>query len=188
MDNATRFYDDTSTWRDRRGYDLSDRLWSNRQKTRAIIDEIIRDGIRDGATIDEVANELTSWVRPGTSGGKAHYAATRLANNEMRRAYALAARDTAKADPALGFLRYRTSAGHIEQDACTSYANHDEHLGRGVYPAGTCPMPPVHVGCRCSVEAVKWDETGTPAAQGMSDFVEKLRVEYDLADPPDLSP
>lgn len=180
------FYDDTETWQDRRGYRLSDRLWSNRQRTRSVIDDVIRQGIRDGATLDEVANELLMWIRPGYSpygGGKAQYAATRLAGNEMRRARSQAARQVALTDPAGGFMQFDTAPSHIEDDACTDHANHNEGYGRGVWPAEDCPLPPIHVGCACEAEMVRGVDR-----REMSDVVEALRVEYGLADPPDLSP
>lgn len=188
---ARPFTDDTHDWVDPRGRRLSDRIWGNSQRTRATIDQILRDGIRDGATVDEIANELTSWVRPGISGGKAHTYATFLAKNEMRRAHHLSTRDVATTDPAAGFLRYLLSrVRHIRPHDCDNHAAHDEGLGRGVWPAHRCPIPTVdtHAGCNCVTEVVRWEDTGTPAAQGMSDFVEQLRVEYDLADPPDMSP
>jgi hypothetical protein len=185
VDNAA-FYDDTSTWHDRRGYTLSDRIWANRQALRARIDAIIRQGILDGATVEDVAGELVRYVNPSYArnghDGKARYAASRLAGNEMRRAHALGTQATAMTDPAGGYLRYTVSAGHIEQDECDTRANHDEGFGRGVYRAKECPLPPEHPGCRCSVS-----EVGV-RTDDMAAFVEQLRVEYGLEDPPDMSP
>lgn len=188
-DRAALFYDDTTTWQDRRGYTLSDRIWRNRQDLRRRIDDTIREGIRTGQPVSEIATSLEQFLNPAyQQSGKAHYPATRLAGNEVRRANALATREVAKTDPSKGFLRYSVSAGHVDPDECTDYASHDEGLGRGVYPAQDCPLPPRHIGCGCSVDSVPWEETGTQAAKGMSDFVEGLRVEFDLGDPPDLSP
>ncbi len=188
-ERAALFYDDVESWRDARGYDLSQRLWRNRQDVRRRIDETIREGIRTGKPVGEIATQLEQYIDPAyLRSGKAHYPAMRLAGNEVRRANAIATQQVAQQDPSKGFLRYRVSAGHIDPDECTDHANHDEGLGRGVWPAKDCPLPPRHIGCACSVDSVPWEETGTQAAKGMSDFVEGLRVEFDLGDPPDLSP
>jgi hypothetical protein len=184
VDNAA-FFDDTSEWVDKRGYRLSDRLWANRQSQRRMIDDILREGIRTGATVEDVAGELVRYIDPvyaKPTDGKAHYAATRLAGNEARRANALGTRATAMTDPAGGYLRYTVSATHIGQDDCDARANHDEGFGRGVYRAKEAPLPPEHVGCKCVVETVG------PDTRDMAAFVEGLRVEYGVSDPPDLSP
>jgi len=184
---AAAFVDDTETWRDsKRGYTLSDRIWSNKAALRAQIDGMLRDGIRNGETVDQVSESLMTYIRPSYApygGGKARYAANRLAGNEMRRAHALAVRDTSRTDPAGGFVRYEVSSSHIEQDECTSIADRNDGYGRGVYTADDVPMPPRHPGCRCTISNVRGANR-----QEMSAFVEALRVEYDLADPPDLSP
>ena len=183
---AAAFVDDTDTWQDRRGYTLSDRIWSNKAALRSQIDGMLRDGIRNGETVDQVSESLMTYIRPSYApfnGGTARYAATRLARHETARAHALATRDASLTDPAGGYLRYTTAAGHIEQDECTDLANRNQGYGRGVYPAKDAPLPPRHVGCRCFLEVLR-----SVNRQQMRDFVEQLRVEYDLADPPDLSP
>lgn len=175
----------TPIWRDGRNFDLDDRIWSNRLGARESIDRILRDGIASGASIDDVADELIRYVRPTYApygGGRAQYAANRLANNEMRRAHSLSERQVSMTDPLGGFLKFRTAATHIHVDPCTEIANEPSEHGRGVYPADECPLPPIHVGCRCEVEQVQLARTG------MDDVVEGLRVEYGLADPTDMTP
>lgn len=182
-ERAALFFSDTETWKDERGYDLSQRLWRNGQAARRQIDAVLRDAIRTGRSIEDTATELEQYLDPAfQTAGKAHYPATRLAGNETRRAHARGEHAVAMTDPAGGYLRYQTSAGHIDQDECDDAATHDEGYGRGVYPARDCPLPPKHVGCRCFVSRIQ------TAAIGMDDFVEQLRVDYDLADPTDLSP
>lgn len=179
------FIDDTLAWEDPRGYDLSDRLWANKAATRSQIDDVLRAGIARGQTVAEVAAQLLRFVSPTYAphgGGKARYVATRLAQHETSRAQAVATRQVAMTDPAGGYLRYRTSGAHVAVDACDIRADHDEGFGRGVYPAKDCPLPPAHPGCRCRAEVVG------PDSRGMDAFVEALRVDHDLADPPDLSP
>lgn len=182
-ERASLFYDDTETWQDARGFTLSDRLWRNGQAARRQIDAVLRDAIRTGRSIEDTATELEQYLDPAfQTAGKAHYPATRLAGNETRRAHARGEHAVAMTDPAGGYLRYVLNPLHIETDECDDYASHDEGFGRGVYRSADCPLPPVHIGDRCHVERVPL------AARGMDAFVDQLRVEYDLEDPPDLSP
>jgi len=179
------FVDDTLAWEDPRGYDLSDRLWANKAATRSQIDDILRLGIARGQTVAEVAAQLLRFVSPTYAthgGGKARYVATRLAQHETSRSQAVATQQVAMTDPAGGYVRYRTSPSHVGPDPCTAFAARDMGYGRGVYPAKDAPLPPAHIGCKCRAEVVG------PNSRDMDAFVAQLRVEYDLADPPDLSP
>jgi hypothetical protein len=183
VDNV--FTDDATTWIDPAGRDLSQRIWGNKAGLRAHIERMITDAIARGLTVEDVTTHLVQYVSPDharAGEGKARYAAQRLANHEMRRASSIATRDTAVTNPTGGYLRYTLGAGHSEPDECTDHASHDEGLGRGVWPAKDCPLPPRHIGCRCSVTEVGVD------ARGMNAFVDRLRVEYGLEDPPDMAP
>lgn len=187
-ERASLFFDDTSEWKDKRNYDLSDRIWKNKADLRRRIDETLRESIRTGRGVEETSTELERFINPTFAkpgDGQAHYSATRLARNETKRAHGLATRAVTQTDPAGGYMRYRLSRSrHIDPHDCDTFAEHNEGYGRGVWPAATCPIPNVdtHVGCNCYVERIPM------AARGMGDFVEQLRVEYDLGDPPDLSP
>jgi hypothetical protein len=179
------FADDTATWIDPAGRDLSQRIWGNKAGLRAHVERMIADAIARGLTVEDVTSHLIQYVSPDyarAGEGKARYAAQRLATHELRRASSIAARDTAITNPTGGYLRYTLGAGHSEADECTNHASHDEGLGRGVWLARDCPLPPRHIGCGCSVTEVGVD------ARGMNAFVDSLRVEYGLEDPPDLSP
>lgn len=182
---ADAFQDDTATWVDPAGRRLSERIWGNRARLRDTIDRELRAGMLAGESIDQVSERLLPYVRPSYArygSGKARHAASRLATHETRRGHAIATQQVAVTNPTGGYLRYTTSAGHVGQDACTGYASHTEGYGRGVYPARDCPLPPIHIGCTCSVAEVGVD------ARGMVAFVDQLRVAYELDDPPDLSP
>lgn len=183
---ADPFADDTRTWTDKRQFQLSDRVWSNRADMRASIDAILRVGVNDGTPVEEIATRLVRFVSPAFAqpgDGKAEHAANRLASNEMRRAHGLATQQVAMVDPAGGYLKYVVAASHISPDECSDIASHDEGLGVGVYRAKDTPLPPRHVGCKCGVE-----QKELPPAD-MAVFVEQLRVEYGLdSDPNDLSP
>lgn len=184
---AAAFYDDVETWRDGANRSLSDRIWRNRRQLEQRIDMMIQDAIRDGRSIDDVANDLIRYVSPSYSRsdqGKARSAAVRLASNETRRAHALATRDTSLTDPAGGYLRYTLSRlRHIEPHDCDTFAAHDEGFGRGVWKAAETPLPPRHPGCRCQVARIQ------PAIEDIDAFVDQLRVEYGLdTEPTDLSP
>ncbi len=180
-----RFVNDVQVWTDGSGRQLSQRIWGNRIGLRQSLDHMITTAMAAGHTADQVASELVRYVSPDyarSKEGKARHAANRLANHEMRRAHAIGARDVALTNPAGGFLRFTTSASHAVQDECTGYAEHNEGYGRGVYPARDCPLPPRHIGCRCEVLELGVDSRDMDAA------VDALRVEFDLEDPPDLSP
>lgn len=180
-----RFAADTETWVDPKGRTLSERIWGNRRGLRAHIDAMVTDAIQGGTTIDDLVSHLVRYVSPtyARSGdGKARHAANRLASNEMRRGRSIATRQTAMTNPTGGLLRYTVGAGHIDPDECTDLANRITRYGRGVYPAKDCPLPPRHVGCRCEVAEVGVD------ARDMDAFVDSLRVEFELVDPPDMSP
>lgn len=192
MADRVRFYDDVATRTDPKGRRLSDRIWRNQQLQRRQIDTILRDAIRNGDSVDSVATKLTRFINPvyaQPGDGRAEYAATRLARTETSRTYNLSAQDTALTDPASGFLRYRLNrARHIKAHDCDEYAAHDQGLGKGVWPALRCPLPPQHPNCQCEAEVVSYEEIEGRAAIGMDDFVEQLRAEYDLADPDWMTP
>lgn len=185
---AEPFADDTMDWTpEGSNLTLSDRIWRNRQALEAKLDTIIQDGIREGKTVEAVGDELIRYVKPSYrryGDGTARYAAVRLAQHETRRARSIGTQQTAMADPAGGYLRYRTSAGHILPDECTGHANRVTRYGRGVYPAKDAPLPPRHIGCRCRVERLSID-----GQEPINDVVDRLRVEYGLDEvPPELSP
>lgn len=187
-EQAAAFIDDTEDWADSRGYTLSDRIWSNRARLEGQIAAMLRDGILRGDTAEEIAGDLARFVNPSYArygSGTARHAALRLASNETRRAYNLATRDVASTDPAAGYLRYSLSGRtkHVAPHECDDIAGRDGGYGRGVYRANECPLPPRHVGCRCVTSVVR-----NAGQRDMDVFVEQLRVEYDLADPPDLGP
>lgn len=176
------FVNDVTSWVDPRGRTLSDRIWANRGALRDAIDAILRQGIIGGESVGNIAETLLTYVSPNYArygSGKARHAALRLAQHETRRAHSLGTRDTALMDPAGGFLRYQTSAGHAVPDECSDLAGHLGLHGRGIYPARDCPLPPRHVGCNCSVSQVGVDSTGMDA------FVQDLRREYGLGIEPE---
>jgi hypothetical protein len=179
-----RFVADTVSYIDESGRDLSARIWGNRVGFRAFIDRMVADALTNGLTVGDLVTQLVRYVSPdyARSGeGRAQYAATRLAGNEMRRAHSFSTRDTALTDPRADYLRFVLDPTHPRIDLCDPLADHNEGFGRGVYPVNQCPLPPIHVNCRCRVEPL--GEYGD-----MGKFVDALRVEYGLEDPPDLSP
>lgn len=175
-------YDEIETWKDRRGYTLSDRVWRQGLQVRRRIDAELRQAIANGETPDVVARRLRRYLNPRHRSG-ASYAATRLASNEIHRAHAVSTQWVAMSDPFGGYLRYRTSANHAEDDDCTQYAGRLSAIGTGVYPAKDCPLPPIHVNCGCRVE-----EVGVRGGE-MMQRARQLRVEYGLdTEPTNLSP
>ncbi|HET7596440.1 MAG TPA: hypothetical protein VFK15_05875 [Burkholderiales bacterium] len=164
-----RFLDPVETWRDRRGYRLSDRVWKQGKGVRSAIDDRLRLAVTRGDDPIRVARELERYLDPAWQplrygpdgrivvdlsrkqvytmmprGGHGSNAARRLARTEIMRAYGLATIESAKEIPGVRGIQWRLSGSHPEDDSCTDIANRDVGLGRGVYPVNDVPQYPQH--------------------------------------------
>src|SRR5690349_21090760 len=135
-------FDSTSTWRDSRGYVLSDRIWRARRAVRDQIDAVLRDAIARGTDALEVADILEQYLNPELApvrnalgrlirnqkpvivtrspgrGGMGSFSARRLARTEITRAHGMATIETAKRTPFATGIRWRTSGSHPRSDEC----------------------------------------------------------------------
>jgi hypothetical protein len=166
---VARFLDPVTTWRDRRGYVLSDRVWRQGDDVRSAIDARLRLAITRGDDPIRVAKELERFLDPAWQplrygpdgrivvdlsraqvytakprGGHGSNAARRLARTEIMRAYGLATIESAKEIPGVRGIQWRLSGSHPEDDSCTDIAHRDVGLGRGVYPVNDVPQYPQH--------------------------------------------
>lgn len=179
--------DDARTWVDPRGWRLSDRVWLARSTVRAAIDDALREAIRDGLPAAEVADRLERFLRPRARlvrtatgvnpryQGAGSYSGRRLVRTEVSRAHAAATVQSAQVlGPLAQGLRFQLSPSHVRADRCDPLADHDEGLGRGVYPVDAFPAPPRHPHCLCcaSVVVVPRDEA-----------VAVIRARYGLGEP-----
>ena len=77
------------------------------------------------------------------------YFATRIAQTELHRAYALKLAADLMLDTDVEFVQIRRTPP-AETCICSLYAGRDVYgLGAGVYPKLLCPVPPYHPFCRC---------------------------------------
>jgi hypothetical protein len=122
------------------------------------VNEILRAGILEGKSFDQLARELRPWVQGGTGGdlGAAfdtvRFNATRIAYSEIHNARAEAEVQHFAADPLVESVAWRLAPDRGTNrgpDACDALAENDFYgLGAGVYPCNAVPLPP-HPFDRC---------------------------------------
>jgi hypothetical protein len=151
--------DDTRSWVDPNGYRLSDRIWQQRRKVRAKIDQELRRAIAEGQDAATLATALEQYLTPsarpilGVAGdllsGGGSYPARRLARTEISRAHAAATEWAAARNPFAVGTKWNLSAAHPAPDECDVHAGSDNGLGPGVYRPGDFPTMPAHPNCLC---------------------------------------
>lgn len=83
---------------------------------------------------------------------KMRYFANRIAQTELHRAYALEIAQDIADDEDIKFVQYDLAPTHPVTDICDYFAKANLYgLGAGVFPAGACPVPPIHPFCRCQL-------------------------------------
>lgn len=149
---------------------LSRQVYRSRQLASGWVDNIVNLGIGRGLTARELAQEVSSSIRPDTRGGVA-YAAMRLARTELNAAFHTAAIVSTADRPWVSGMHWHLSKSHPRPDICDEYANQDKFgLGDGVFPKVSVPSKP-HPQCFCFV---------TPELQDEDDFIAALaRGSYD---------
>lgn len=192
-------FDDTASWRDTRGYVLSDRIWRARSAVRSQIDAVLRKAIAQGTDALEVAEILEQYLNPDYApirnaggrlirnqrksivtrspgrGGMGSFGARRLARTELSRAHAQATLLTAERTPFSKGVRWNLSARHPKPDQCDRYANADDYgLGAGVYPPDRFPSMPSHPMDLCFATIETPDDIDA--------VVDSLREQYGLAE------
>jgi hypothetical protein len=190
-------FDSTSSWKDSRGYVLSDRIWRARRAVRDQIDAVLRNAIAQGTDALEVAEILEQFLSPDLApvrnqlgrlirnqrksivtrapgrGGMGSFSARRLIRSEMSRAHAQSTLATAERTPFSRGCKWNLSAQHPKPDICDRHANADDYgLGRGVYPPDRFPPMPSHPMDLCFATI----ETETD----IDSVLESLRTQYGL--------
>lgn len=178
---AAEAFDDTRSWIDPNGYQLSDRVWNAGEAVRRDIDATLRASIQNGADALRVATELRQYMHPDAAGrltyapyrgGAGAVGARRLARTEITRAFNESARTAHGMNPFVTGLRWTLSNRHPKSDVCDGYASADDHdLGPGVYPKDSTPTMPAHPNCLCT-----WTTTTTSE----DDAIAALRAHYGL--------
>lgn len=108
------------------------------------------DAAEKGAGADRLQKKLDVAFNE-----KMRYNANRIAQTEMHKVWQQAEVDKMLADPSITAVRFVMSANHAVADICDVYARQDKYgLGKGMYPLGKAPVPPLHPFCRCRL-AVK---------------------------------
>ena len=195
LERLTDTFDPNRVWVTSDGYRLSDRVWDAGQETRRTIDSILKQALATGEDALETADKLETYLNPALRpkrtkagnlrrnqprsivtatpgrGGHGSYATRRLARTEMSRAHAESTRVAAELNPYVTGLTYRVSGNHPKADECDKTAKGGEQ-GDGVYPIGSCPLPPRHPHCRCFVVQT--------VSQNVNDVVDELRRKYSL--------
>lgn len=160
-------------WVDPKGYTLSQRVWRVGRENRRRIDDILREGIRNGEDAVSVARRLEQYLNPDTAptkylkdgrivrrnstatpgrGGYGSSFARTLARTEVTRAHGMATIQAAKITPGNAGIRWRLSASHVDQDECNDLASADSYdLGPGVYLVSAVPTYPRHPNDMCAL-------------------------------------
>jgi hypothetical protein len=149
-------YDPPHLWVDPNGYRLSDRIWRTSTHTRAQIDRIVAEGISQGKSAVQIANEVEQFLKPTRRGARTRrpygrnlsYDAMRLSRTEIARAHAQADIVSANLNPFIEGVECVLSASHPKYDICDKYAE------GGPYPKDAAPVLPAHPHCLCHYQFV----------------------------------
>lgn len=192
--NPLAKYDSFHTWVDPNGYRLADRIWNTAATTRAQIDRLISEGIRDGRSALAIAKDLEPFLQPGKQlqrtkkpyGRDANYPALRLARSEITRAHSQASRAAAAANPFTSGMEWKLSVSHPKIDICDQLATlgmKGERL-RDPYPVDKAPIPveDSHPNCLCSVFASVMN------AAAERKVIDDIRARLDRNETPNTSP
>ena len=147
-------YDPAHRWVDPNGYRLSDRIWRASTETRRKIDFVVAQGIQEGKSAVEIANDLEAFLLPERTrvitrtpyGSKGSFDARRLARTEITRAHAQADEASAALNPFVTEMSVNLSASHPQTDIC------DEAAAASPFPKDAIPAQyqiPLHPHCLC---------------------------------------
>lgn len=146
-------YDRAHTWVDPNGYVLSDRIWRAGVTTRARLDALLAEGIRQGTGSLDLANLAEQFLLPSRAalrtrkpyGVDASFDAMRLARTEIAAAFGRTTVLSAQLNPFVEKVDWKLSASHPKIDIC------DELAAKGPYPPDRVPKFPAHPQCICSL-------------------------------------
>ena len=169
--------------RTKKGLFLSDRIWEQGEKFRNTMRDIVQEAVATGQDAVKTARMLQQYVRQGAMTlardypnmmkrmkgrvpGDISYEALRLARTEMTAAFGEGTIAAARVSPSYIGMKWVLSHSHPMVDMCDTLAEHDEGLGRGVYPPGDEPPYPAHPNCLCALVSIHEDP---------EKFVERLK-------------
>lgn len=169
--------------RTRKGLYLSDRIWEQGEKFRNTMRDIVQEAVATGQDAVKTARMLQQYVRQGSMTlakdypnmmermkGRIprdiSYEALRLARTEMTAAFGEGTIAAARVSPSYIGMKWVLSHNHPVVDICDTLAEHDEGLGRGVYPPGDEPPYPAHPNCLCAL---------VPIHENPEKFVKRLK-------------
>lgn len=151
------------------GRSLSDRIWTETGRLKGGIEEVVAQGIAQKRSAFQIARDLENFVNPLEKEPfewnriypgipfplMTEYNAQRLARTSINHAYWASNKEVAKLNPLCQGMQWLLSPSHQTRqvlqygpDICDTYAEHDEGLGKGVFPIDKLPMP--HPQCLCN--------------------------------------
>lgn len=142
-------YDRAHTFVDPNGYVLSDRIWRGGVATRARIDAMLAEGIRNGTGSLDLSNLLERFLLPTRAalrtrkpyGRDASFDGMRLARTEITAAFGRTTVLSAQLNPFVTQVIWRLSASHPRIDICDALAS------QGPYDPDRVPPYPPHPQC-----------------------------------------
>ena len=169
--------------RTKKGLHLSDRIWTQGDKYRDTMRDIIQEAVATGQDAAKTAKMLQQYVKQGKQSlaanypkmmermgsripGDICYEALRLARTEMTAAFGEGSLAAAQDSPSYIGMKYIMSASHPMYDICDIITTHDSGLGPGVYGPGDEPVYPFHPNCLC---------IAIPVHEQPEEFVKRLK-------------
>lgn len=166
---ANPFEGQTSTWvgmhywKDENGYELSDRIWQNSQRTRKKLEQLLEYEIRNGTGALRLSRLLEQFLLPGRAnirtnkpyGTNAAFDAMRLARSEIARAANMAAHIAAQLNPYVDRADIaRSRTGDPTCKVCPQHAtiNIAQTRVRPPYNIQDAPVPYWHPHCKCRLQ------------------------------------
>lgn len=149
---------------------LSDSIWHTGTKARNDIDRIIRQGIKNGTPVQNIAKDLQKYVKPSALkpvswartypnvAGEIDYNAQRLARTAIQHAHQLSLQEQQRNNPFCIGIRWYSEGIHGKNcEECIERSETDQYgLGEGVFPVDELPLD--HPNGLCWFEPVYADE------------------------------
>lgn len=190
--NALAKYDPLHLWVDPNGYRLSDRIWRVGVDTRARLDAMLAEQIRNGNSAINISKKAEQFMLPGRAalrtdkpyGRDASYRGMVLGRTEIARAHREATLVSARLNPYVTGMDWALSASHPKMDICDSLATVGMGGGRLKEPYDLYSVPPYpHPQCLCTIMSVV---TATPA-QVTEALRQMMESGYDPVTMPDVT-
>lgn len=180
--NPLATYDPMHTFADPRGYTLSQNIWRSSIESRAQIDALLADEIRQATSAINVSKKLTAFLKDEHKEwftrkpySRANYPALRLARTEISAAHGRAVIAASKSNPFVDKIAWQLSpTSHKEHDEC------DVNAENSPYELDKVPTYPNHPGDLCVLVPVSTQ----PPAQ----VVNSLRAMMQRGEPAPLTP